>query len=56
MILDVETFDFTDVISVVNNNSMFVFVLLSLVNSIIWGVCLGFPIYAVKRKFRSHAT
>ena len=32
-----------------------VYVLLSLANSIVWGLCLGLPIYIIKQKTWSHA-
>jgi hypothetical protein len=35
--------------------SMVVIVLLSLANSVVWGLCIGFTIYAIKRKLLSHA-
>jgi hypothetical protein len=38
-----------------HDGSRFVFALLSLVNSVVWGLCIGFPIYAVKRRYFTHA-
>jgi hypothetical protein len=38
-----------------HDSSRFVFALLSLANSAIWGLCIGFPIYAVKRRYFTHA-
>jgi hypothetical protein len=32
----------------------FVFAALSLANSLAWGLCLGFPIYAIRQRFCSH--
>jgi hypothetical protein len=37
------------------NPSTFVVILLSLANSVVWGLCIGFPIYAIRRKFFTHA-
>jgi hypothetical protein len=31
------------------------FALFSLANSVVWGLCLGFPIYAAQRRFFTHA-
>jgi len=39
-----------------HDNSTVVFVVLSLANSAIWGLCVGFPIYAVKRRFFTRAS
>ncbi len=38
-----------------HDSSRFVFALLSLANSVVWGLCIGFPIYAVKRRYFTHA-
>src|SRR5664279_5438881 len=38
-----------------HDGSRFVFALLSLANSVVWGLCIGFPIYAVKRRYFTHA-
>jgi succinate-acetate transporter protein len=37
----------------VNINNMFQIVFLSLLNSAIWGLCLGLPIFAVIKRFHS---
>ena len=34
-----------------HDSSRFIFGLLSLANSIVWGLCVGFPIYAIRRRF-----
>jgi hypothetical protein len=33
----------------------FMFELLSLANSVVWGLCIGFPIYKIRRRYFSHA-
>jgi hypothetical protein len=38
-----------------HDSSKVLFVLLSVVNSIAWGLCFSFPIYVVKRRFFAHA-
>ncbi len=32
-------------------NMMLLIVLCSILNCIIWGVCLGFPVYAIRKRF-----
>jgi hypothetical protein len=39
-----------------HDGSRFVFGLLSLANSVVWGLCIGFPIYAIKRRLVIHAS
>ncbi len=38
-----------------HDSSRFLFGLLSLGNSIVWGLCVGFPIYAIRRRFFTSA-
>jgi hypothetical protein len=38
-----------------HDSSRLLFGLLSLANSVAWGLCAGFPIYAIKRRFFTHA-
>ena len=38
-----------------HDGSRFLFGLLSLVNSLVWGLCVGFPIYVIRRRFVTSA-
>jgi hypothetical protein len=38
-----------------NDGSRFVFALFSLANSVVWGFCIGFPVYAIKRRLSTRA-
>jgi len=39
-----------------HDSSRFLFGLLSLANSAIWGLCIGFPVYAIRRRFFTSPT
>jgi len=38
-----------------HDSSRFLFGLLSLANNIVWGLCVGFPVYAIRRRLFTSA-